>query len=105
MSLQSSGYGHAHAQLQQARTYIITKRFDLEEIRLTDSPMDAGFEVVESDFDAPPTEEMILLYHSMIVSIGYPATTVRFDVRYGLSVLSRFWRNRMTSSSMLPRES
>ncbi len=55
--------------------------------------MDAGFEVVESDFDVPPTEEMISLYHSMIGSIGYAATTVRFDVAYGLSVLSRILAN------------
>ena len=73
-------------------TYIdhITKRFDLEETRLPDSPMDTGFEVVESDFDVPSTEEMISFYHSMIGSIGYTVTTVRFDVRYGLRVLSRF---------------
>ena len=90
-----------------ASAYIdrITKRFGLEETRLPDSPMDAGFEVVESDFDVPPTEEMISLYHSLIGNIGYASTTVRFDVSYGLSVLSRFWRNQMTSSSMLPRGS
>jgi hypothetical protein len=52
--------------------------------------MDAGFEVVESDFDVPPTEEMVSLYRSLIGSIGYATTTVRFDVSYGLSVLSRF---------------
>jgi len=68
----------------------IAKRFGLEETRLPDSPMDAGFEVVESDFDVPPTEEMVSLYRSLIGSIGYAATTVRFDVSYGLSVLSRF---------------
>ncbi len=48
----------------------IAKRFGLEETRLTDSTMDSGFEVVESDFDVCPTEEMISLYHSMIGSIG-----------------------------------
>ena len=52
--------------------------------------MDAGFEVVESDFDLPPTEEMVSLYHSLIGSIGYVTNTVHFDVRYGLSVLIRF---------------
>ncbi len=36
---------------------------------------------------------MISLYHSMIGSIGYVATTVRFDVAYGLSVPSRFLAN------------
>ena len=59
----------------------IAKRLGLEETRLPDSPMDAGFEVVESDFDVPPTEEMVSLYHSLIGSIGYATTTVRFDVR------------------------
>jgi hypothetical protein len=75
-----------------ASAYIerIAKRFVLEETRLPDSPMDAGFEVVESDFDVPPTEEMVSLYRSLIGSIDYAATTVRFDVSYELSVLSRF---------------
>jgi hypothetical protein len=68
----------------------IAKRFGLEETRLPDSPMDAGFEVVESKFDVPSTYEMVSLYHSLIGSIGYVATTVRFDVSYGLSEFSRF---------------
>ncbi len=33
-------------------------------------PMDTGFEVVESDFDVPPTDEMVSLYHSLIGNIG-----------------------------------
>ncbi len=48
----------------------IAKRFGLEETRLPDSPMDTGFEVVESDFDVLPTDEMVSLYHSLIGSIG-----------------------------------
>jgi hypothetical protein len=63
------------------------------------------FEVVESDFDMPPTDEMVSLYLGLIGSIGYAATTERFDVSYGLSVLSRFLEKRMTRSSMLPRGS
>ena len=76
-----------------ASAYIdrITKRFVLEETRLPDSPMDAGFEVVECDFDVPPIEEMISLYHNMIGSIGHATTTVCFDVSYDLSVLTRFF--------------
>jgi len=75
-----------------ATAYIerIAARFGLEETRLPDSPMDAGFEMIEDDFNTPPTEEMVSLYRSLIGSIGYAATTVRFDVSYGLSVLSRF---------------
>ncbi len=52
--------------------------------------MDAGLEVIEDDFNTPPTEKMVSLYRSLIGSIGYADTTVRFDVSYGLSVLSRF---------------
>jgi hypothetical protein len=33
---------------------------------------------------------MVTLYHNLIDSIAYTTTTVRFDIRYGLSVLSRF---------------
>jgi hypothetical protein len=55
--------------------------------------MDVGFEVVESDFYVPPTDEMVSLYHSLIGSIGYTTTTVHFDVRYGLSVLNRLGQN------------
>jgi hypothetical protein len=51
--------------------------------------MEAGFEINESDFVEEPTEEMITLYRSLIGSIGYAAVTVRFDVSYALSVLSR----------------
>ena len=51
--------------------------------------MKAGFEINESDFVEEPTEEMITLYRSLIGSIGYAAVTVRFDVSYALSVLSR----------------
>ncbi len=51
--------------------------------------MEAGFEISESDFVEEPTEEMITLYRSLIGSIGYAAVTVRFDVSYALSVLSR----------------
>ncbi len=52
--------------------------------------MDVGFEMIEDDFNTPPTEEMVSLYRSLIGSIGYAVTTVCFDVNYDLSVLSRF---------------
>jgi hypothetical protein len=53
------------------------------------TPMEAGFEINESDFVEEPTEEMTTLYRSLIGSIGYAAVTVSFDVSYALSVLSR----------------
>ncbi len=68
----------------------IVRRFEVSEMRLPDSPLDAGFEVTESDFEVASTPEQISLYRSIIGSIGYTATTCIFDVSYSLSVLSRY---------------
>ncbi len=67
----------------------MAKRFGLEDTRTYATPMEAGFEINESDFVEEPTEEMITLYRSLIGCIGYAAVTVRFDVSYVLSVSSR----------------
>ena len=74
-----------------AAAYIerVARRFGLEDARTHATPMEAGFEISESDFVEEPTEEMVTLYRSLIGSIGYAAVTVRFDVSYSLSVLSR----------------
>jgi hypothetical protein len=74
-----------------AAAYIerIASRFGLEDTRTHAIPMEAGFEINESDIVEEPTEEMMTLYRSLIGSIGYAAVTVRFDVSYALSVLSR----------------
>ncbi len=73
-------------------TYIerITSRFEVTEMCLSDSPLDAGFEVTETDFEVASTPEQIGLYRSLIGSLGYADTTCRFDVSYSLSVLSRY---------------
>ena len=67
----------------------IVRRFDLVDSRTPSTPMEAGFTLVESDFDEEPTEEMRTLYRSLIGSIGYAATAVRFDIAHAVSVLSR----------------
>ena len=67
----------------------VARQFGLEDTRTHETPMEAGFEISESDFVEEPTEEMITLYRSLLGSIGYAAVTVRFDVLYALSVLSR----------------
>ncbi len=74
-----------------ASAYIerVVKRFGLEDTRTHATPMEAGFEINESDFVEEPTEEMITIYRSLIGSIGYATVTVRFDVSYALSVLSK----------------
>jgi hypothetical protein len=71
-----------------AAAYIekVSRRFGLEDTRTHATPMEAGFEINESDFVEEPTEEMITLYRYLIGSIGYAAITVRFDVSYALSV-------------------
>ena len=72
-------------------TYIdrIVERFGLKDARRADTPMEAGFVLTEEDFLEEPTPEMIHEMRSLIGSIGYCATAVRFDVSYAVSVLSR----------------
>ena len=69
----------------------VARRFGLEDTRTHETPMETGFEISESDFVEEPTEEMITLCRTLNGSIGYAsvAVTVRFDVSYALSVLSR----------------
>ena len=68
----------------------IARRFDFTETRLPDSPIDAGFEITETDFEIVSTPEQISLYRSLIGSIGYATTTCSFDVSYAMSMLSRY---------------
>ena len=44
----------------------VAKRFGLDDTRTHATPMEAGFEMSESDFVEKPTEEMITLYRSLI---------------------------------------
>jgi len=72
-------------------TYIdkIVKRFGLEDSRKFATPMEPGFVLTEEDFKEEPSESMISEMRSLIVSIGYCATAVRFDISHTVSVLSR----------------
>ena len=68
----------------------ISKRFGLAEgARLSDVPMDPGFVLTAADFAETPTEEMISEYRSLIGSIGFAAVSVRYDISYAVSTLSR----------------
>ena len=68
----------------------IAKRFGLaEDVRLSDVPMDPGFVLTAADFAEKPTEEMISEYRSLIGSIGFAAVSVRYDISYAVSALSR----------------
>jgi uncharacterized protein (DUF2267 family) len=71
-----------------AAAYIerVARRFGLEDTSTHATPMEAGFEINESDFVEEPTEEMTTLYRSLIGSIGYAAVTVSFDVSYAASL-------------------
>ena len=52
-------------------------------------PIDPGFILTPEDLQEVPTPEMISEYRSLIGSIGFAALTVRFDIAYAVSVLSR----------------
>ena len=52
-------------------------------------PRDPGFTLTAEDFEEVSSEEMKSEYRSLTGSIGYCAITVRFDIAYAVSVLSR----------------
>ena len=69
-------------------------RFKAEDGRFQDgrcdTPMDSGFVITPEDLKEEPTPEMLTEFRSLIGSIGFAATTVRYDVAYAVSVLSRY---------------
>ena len=67
----------------------IAARFNLLETRQYKTPMEPGFCLTETDFDVEPTEEMIHEMRSIIGSISYAMTALRYDVAYAVSALSR----------------
>ena len=67
----------------------IVKRFGLEDSRKVTTPMEPGFALNAEDFLEEPTEAMVTEMRSLIGSIGYCATAVRFDISHAVSVLSR----------------
>ena len=72
-------------------TYIdkIVKRFGLEESRKFTTSLEPGFALTVEEFAEEPTESMITEMRSLIGSIGYCATAVRFDISHAVSLLSR----------------
>ena len=67
----------------------IAVRFGLTETRVYKTPMEPGFVLTEDDFKEEPTEEMKSLMRSLIGSIGFATTALRYDAAYAVSVLSR----------------
>ena len=67
----------------------MAKRFHIDPAARSDVPIDPGFVLTPSDLEEPPTPEMISEFRSLIGSIGFAATSVRFDIAYAVSVLSR----------------
>ena len=68
----------------------VASRFGVDDGKLSDTPMDAGFVVTPEDLEEKATPEMLTEYRSLIGSIGFAATTVRYDIAYAVSVLSRY---------------
>ena len=68
----------------------VCKRFNLEDARRKETPMDAGFMITPEDIREDPTPEMEAEFRSLIGSIAFASITVRWDVAYSVSVLSRY---------------
>ena len=66
--------------------------------------MEPGFALTVEDFAEEPTESMITEMRSLIGSIGYCATAVRFDISHAVSVLSRHLARPCTKVLRLQNE-
>ena len=62
---------------------------DLNDAVVIKVSMDPGFTLTAEDFEEVSSEEMKSEYRSLIGSIGYCSVTMRFDIAYAVSVLSR----------------
>ena len=71
----------------------IGARFGADDGRYFDTPMDSGFVVTPEDLKEEATADMVSEYRSLIGSLGFAATTVRYDIAYAVSVLSRYLMN------------
>jgi len=67
----------------------VAARHGIDDGKYHDTPMDDGFVITPEDLKTEPTEEMLSEYRSLIGSIGFAATTVRYDIAYAVSILSR----------------
>ena len=71
----------------------VGSRFGLDDGRFADTPMHQGFVITPEDLAEEVSEEDKSLYRSLIGSIGFAATTVRYDIAYAVSTLSRYLMN------------
>ena len=74
----------------------IARRFGLTETRIYKTPMEPGFMVHESDLeeldkmDRATREKLEEELRSIVGSVGYATTALRYDAAYAVSVLSRY---------------
>jgi hypothetical protein len=73
-------------------TYIdkIVKRFNLAGSTPEESPMSDGFVILPEDMSEEPTPTMESEFRSLIGSLSFAAITVRWDIDFAVSVLSRY---------------
>ena len=71
----------------------VGSRFGLDDGKFADTPMLQGFVITPEDLAEEVSEEDKSLYRSLIGSIGFAATTVRYDIAYAVSTLSRYLMN------------
>ena len=71
----------------------IAKRFNVD-FKPQETPMDAGFAMMPEDLrEEHAAEEMAAMeteFRSMIGSLAFASVTVRWDIAYSVSVLSRY---------------
>jgi hypothetical protein len=71
----------------------IAKRFKIDP-KIQETPMDAGFAVMPEDLrEEHSAEEMAAMeteFRSMIGSLAFASVTIRWDIAYSVSVLSRY---------------
>ena len=68
----------------------IAKRFNLVGSSPEESPMSDGFMILPEDVSEEPTATMEAEFRSLIGSLSFAAITVRWDITYAVSVLSRY---------------
>jgi hypothetical protein len=68
----------------------IAKRFNLTGCAPEESPMSDGFTILPEDISEEPTSAMESEFRSLIGSLSFAVITVRWDIAYAVSVLSRY---------------
>jgi hypothetical protein len=79
----------------------IGQRFGLIGSATVYTPIDPGFVITEVDIPDQPDPKLVEDFKSLIGSMGYCSTTLRYDINYTVSTLSRHLSRTCKSQYML----